>query len=167
MYDLARVKEEFNEVCDAAGCPCTVPIEINSRLSTTLGRVDSLNTGGYVTPLKVMFSKSLITTATDEDIRQIVLHEAAHYIAIMRTHEHHGHDSYFKDICAEIGCTNDGATYMTEAIKADDKLMRYSIYCPNCGYIKGQGRFTSLLRNLSQFECSKCGSDELSYIKNW
>lgn len=167
MYDLVRVKKEFNEVCDLAGCPCTVPVEINSRLSTTLGRVDSLNAGGYVTPLKVMFSKSLINTATDEDIRQIILHEAAHYIAIIRSHEHHGHDAYFKDICAEIGCTNDGATYMTEAIKADDKLMRYSIYCPNCGYLAGQGRFTSLLRNLEHCTCKRCGGDNLSYTKNW
>ena len=167
MYDLERIKKEFNEVCDAAGCPCISPIEINGRLSTTLGRVDSLNIGGYVTPLTVMFSKSLINSATDDDIRQIVLHEAAHYIVIMRTHEHHGHDEYFKSVCAEIGCTNDGATYMTECIKGNDATARYSIFCPHCGYLKGQGRMTSLLRNLSHYQCKKCGNDELYYIKNW
>lgn len=167
MYDLARIQEEFHKVCEDAGTPCTVPIKLNGRLSSTLGRVDSLNTGGYVSPLEVMFSKLLISNADDEDIRQVILHEAAHYIVIMRTHEHHGHDEYFKNVCNEIGCVNDGATYMTDCLKSNEKTLKYAIYCPNCGFVGGRSRRTGAINNLSKYKCKICNSTELYYKQNW
>jgi predicted SprT family Zn-dependent metalloprotease len=166
MYDLERITKEFHEACEKAGHPCTIPIYINSRLSSTLARVDSNSKQGYVTPMRAYFSKAFIENGTDEDVRQVLLHEAAHYIVIMRTHTFHGHDEYFKAVCHEIGCKNDGATYQTEKIETGENMYKYAIYCPNCGYITSRARMCSVLRNIDRYTCPDCGAP-LYYEEKW
>ena len=109
-YDLNRIKMEFNEVCRKAGTPCDVPIRLNGRLTRTLGRVfhQCDVTSGVWYSTHVEFSKQLLETASDKSIRDVILHECAHFIVTARTGENHGHDAAFKKVCAEIGTTNDG-----------------------------------------------------------
>lgn len=163
MYDLDRIKKEFKETCDKAGVKLTTPIYINSRLSTTLGQVVF---DGEDTPLKIDFSKTFLETATDEAVHQVILHEAAHYIAAKRDGVSHGHDAYFKAICDEIGCTNNKTTYKVERVKGIIGVYKYDVFCPNCGRIKGYNRKTQILDHLDRCHCRGCGSKGLWYVKN-
>lgn len=162
MYTLDQIQTEFKNVVEQAGCTLTTPILINGRLTRTLGRV----VYNYNTPTKVEFSRQFLDTSNDESIHQVILHEAAHYIAVKRSGQRHGHDEYFKRICAEIGCSNDKTTSHVERIVSPEKVFKYAIYCPNCGFIAGRHKWCSVLDNLEYCVCNKCGSEELSYVVN-
>lgn len=172
MYDLNRIRHEFRRACLQAKVPVRSleDIKINGRLTSTHGRVTSQwmpEVGGYF-PVKVEFSKQMLDYATDESIRQVILHEAAHYIATYRTHADHGHDSYFKAICREIGCTASKASgnleYKTAA--APEILYKYLVVCPNCGVIGGYQRKCRTLNNINYCSCKKCGSNHLKVVAN-
>ena len=150
MYDLERIKKEFTEACELANVSVDIPININSRLSTTLGQVVFT---GDDRPIKADFSKRFIETATDETIHQVILHEAAHYIAAKRDNISHGHDAYFRAICAEIGCTNNRANSKVEKIQGAPSTYKYDVFCPNCGRIKGYNRKTRTLDILDRCHC--------------
>ena len=168
-YNLERVTKEFNAVCEKAGTPCKVPVTINGRLSRTLGRVCyTVNSTGYAKSTKVEFSRQLLETSTDESIRDVILHEAAHYILTERTHEEHGHDSMFKKVCAEIGTTNDKTTTKVERTVAEESLYKYIVYCPTCKkVVGGYRRMCKTLQNLDNCYCNLCKKDGLIMKQNW
>ena len=169
MYNLERVQNEVLETFKKANVSllANVPIQLNGRLTRCLGRVMYRSISGKTYPTRIEFSKLLLEDTHDETIHQVILHECAHYIAWYRTGERHGHDAMFKQICAEIGCTNDGAKCDVEELRTAEKHYKYAIYCPNCGFIGGMSRWGSTLENLPYCTCKKCGSEELSYVQNW
>lgn len=162
MYDLNRVKREFDEACRKAGIINKYPVKINGRLTATLGRVRWLREGATITPVDIEFSRLMIETASDETIRGTILHEAAHLIAIERSGVDHGHDSYFKSICAELGTTNDGCY----APMAQTRSIRYkySLVCPHCGVIGGYSRKCRTVEHPEWYSC-KCGNTNLRIIE--
>lgn len=167
-YDLNRVKMEFNEVCRKAGTPCDVPIRLNGRLTRTLGRVfhQCDVTSGVWYSTHVEFSKQLLETASDQSIRDVILHEAAHFIVTARTGEEHGHDATFKRVCAEIGTTNDGiATKVERTVEVHSK---YEIFCPTCHKtLGGYSRMCKTIQNIEFCHCKLCGKGGLKVIQNW
>lgn len=163
MYDLNRVTREFNEACRKAGVINKYPVKINGRLTATLGRVKWLREdNNTITPIDTEFSKLMIETATDETIRGVILHEAAHLIAIERTGVDHGHDSYFKSICAELGTTNDGCHASVESTKSI--RYKYNLVCPVCGIIGGYSRRCKTVEHPEWYSC-KCGNTNLRIIE--
>lgn len=171
MYDLNRIKQEFNEILSNAGVQLNTRIVLNSRLTRTAGRVissrDSSTNLYYVSSIE--FSKQLIETSTDKSIHDVILHEAAHAISIARTGVPHGHDLYFKSICKEIGCENDGTSTAIERTVAESALYKYQIYCPTCKKILRGGfrRMCNTLKNIDHFSCKNCGNGNLEIIQNY
>lgn len=169
-YDFTRLQLEFKEVCRNAGCPVTVPIRLNGRMTRTLGRVtyDHDLLSDIYTPTLVEFSKQLLETATDKSIRDVLCHEAAHYILTSRTGEHHGHDNQFKAVCAEIGTSNDTTTTKIERTVSANKLYKYVVFCQNCNkMVGGFRRKCATLNHLSSCTCRSCGKNNLKLIQNW
>ena len=140
-YDISRVEKEFAAACQIMNVELDTPITINSRLRTTLGRVcyERVNNDDEeaILPSKIEFSKNFILNSSDEDIKEVILHEAAHYIATTLTGERHGHDKYFKSICEKIGTAN-----------------AYS-------------RRGKVINNIENYSCGVCGCKELEVIQNW
>ena len=163
MYDLSRLEKEVKETCEKAGIELKVPVKINTRLKTTLGQVCYIGDE----PNRIEFSQQLLDTSTDEAIRQVLLHECAHYICDVRDGISHGHDAYFRAVCAEIGCTNNKTTYKVERLKGCGAIYKYDVFCPECGFIKGYNRKTYKLNILDRCHCTRCGSKGLWYVKNW
>ena len=161
MYDLERVTKEFSDTLEKAGCKLDVPVTINGRLTSTLGRVIYRGNNPY----KVEFSKQFLGTSTDDCIYQVILHEAAHFIAAKRSGVCHHHDGYFKQICAEIGCTNDQTKTHVERTVALEKIYKYVVYCPKCGPIAGYQRWSKTLDHLDECSCKSCGSLKLYYTE--
>ena len=169
MYDLNRVKMVFDMACLRAGVVVdTNCIKINDRLTSTHGRVTSewKEGVGYV-PTKVEFSKQMLDCATDESIKQVVLHEAAHYIVSKRTHADHGHDAYFKSVCREIGCTKPEASGNLDYVKPiPEPTYKYFVVCPNCGVIGKYQRKCKTITSIGNRMCKKCKSTQLRVVAN-
>ena len=106
----------------------SVPITLNSRLSTTLGRV--IFKGGV--SIAIEFSSSFAEHQPEELIRQVILHELAHYVASIRKGVMVGHDAYFRQVCAELGCVEDRSRTKTAIIQPKAK---YEILCGGCGKV--------------------------------
>ena len=166
-YDLTRVQKEFNDVCNKAGVQVTCPIKLNGRLKRTLGQVHHITVGDVTTSTLVEFSKQLLATSTDASIESVIKHEAAHYIATARSGKAHGHNAYFKAICAEIGTDNDGTKTQVERTVDNSVVYKYQVECPNCGVIKYAHRMGKTLKNLSYCSCGKCGSSNLKLVQNY
>ena len=166
-YNIERVTKEFNHICNNAGVQVTCPVKLNGRLKRTLGRVTFITRNNISSPTLVEFSKQLLETCTDDTIWNVVAHEAAHYIATARTGESHGHDTYFKSICAEIGTSNDGTKTTTERTVNNSQIYKYQIECPNCGIIQYAHRMGKNLKNIHLCTCGKCGSSNLVVVHNW
>jgi len=162
-YTIDRVKEEFYKICKNANVECSIPITLNTRLSRTLGRVFCEYKHGKYIATSAEFSSHFLETSTDESIYSVIQHEACHYIATTRSGNHHGHDSYFKAICKEIGCTNDGTQTHVERTVAAIDVYKYLVYCPNCGEIGHYNRWCKTLKELSYCTCKNCCSQELWY----
>ncbi len=149
----------------------SIPVLINNRLSSTLGRViltvNRLN--GYATPTRLEISGKLLQATNKDNIEQIIKHEWAHYYLTKTTHIDHGHDWYFQQLCAKIGCIEDGKT--SNVVKQENKelLYKYTIYCKNCGaFLGGKSRMCAQLRDLNwRYHCPKCKSSNLFFKTNW
>lgn len=166
MYDIERLKSEITEVCEKADCKLLVPVLINGRLSRTLARVMYQRVGGTCRATAFEFSKMYLENSDDAAIHQTLLHECAHYISWYRTRECHGHDAYFRQICAEIGCIDDRAISKTEGLKSAEQAYKYAVYCSNCGYLGGYSRMTKTLKYIGLCRCKKCGNYTLTYKQN-
>ena len=167
-YNLAKITKEFNEICNNAGVQVTCPIKISGRMTRTLGQVTHETVNGITTSTLVQFSKQLLETATDTSIEAVIKHEAAHYIATARTGEPHGHDLYFKTVCAEIGTANDGTKTKVERIVDDSAIYKYFIKCEDCNkIIAARHRMSKNLKNLSVCYCKRCGGNHLTLIQNF
>lgn len=158
-YDLKRIEKEFTIICKKAKVNLDTPISINGRLSRTLGRVCYEYVYDVLIPSKIEFSKQFIENSSDEDIHDVILHEAAHYIATTRTGERHGHDNYFKAICAEIGTNNNRTFFVEREVAAKTK---YTVKC-GCGFEHGYSRRGKVIE---QGICPVCGG-ELDINQNW
>ena len=164
-YNLERIKAEITDICENAGFRGVkyLNISINPRLSTTLGRVKYRANPIY--PYAIEFSKNFIENNTDEDIHEVIMHECAHAIVTVRTKEKHGHDKYFKAVCAELGTTNDKMYFNSDNKEPQEQVYKYQIYCKDCGkLVASYKRKGKVIKNLSFYKCSLCGG-ELKMVK--
>lgn len=171
-YSLDKVQKEFKEACQNAGTPCTAPIKINKRLTRTVGRVTQHfnQEKQKYEPVLVEFSEKLLKTATDASIKDVILHEASHYIITSRTGELHSHDSLFQAVCKEIGTSNDTSEADIQRTVPQEALYKYSVFCSNCGeFLGGFQRQCKTLKLIANKACSckLCGSYNLKTVQNW
>ena len=138
-----------------------IPVKINARFSSTLGAMRYIhNWDGTDTPTSIDISKQLIENASDKSIESTLLHELAHWVAIVEDpySQAHGHDAVFKEICHRLGCDNDKTTANVEYLVNEAKIHKYSVYCPDCGFLRGYARKGKVLKNIHAYRCPKCGS---------
>ena len=168
MFSLEMIKEELNRLSGMVNDEFDIPVFINSRLTTTLGRVIQEVFNGYCCSKKMEFSKAFLETSTEASIKSVIAHEWAHYYATKSTGERHGHDLYFKSICARVGCADDKATTEVERIVDSNPVYKYTVFCPNCNEAIGEyTRMCKTLRNLDDCTCGKCDGGNLYYIQNF
>ena len=168
MWTVEDIKARCQEMSDIVGDTFDCPVRINSRLTRTLGRVDSIKCNGHWENEVLQISKQLLSTSTDECIKSVIDHEWAHYYATKSTGENHGHDTLFREICAKIGCTNDGTKTHVDRTVASNTIYKYQVYCSTCDdFIAGYSRMCSTLKNLKSCTCKKCHTNNLTLIQNW
>jgi predicted SprT family Zn-dependent metalloprotease len=165
MWTIDRVINELNKLAAADGLGyIKVPVTVNARLTSTLGRVKYIRIGGDTYIAKAIeFSKHLLETGTDNDIMNVIKHEYVHYFLVETTNVNHGHDRVFKDKCKAIGCEH---TKTHNALENEGKF-KYEVWCDNCGLIATYSRMGKTLKNLDSCSCSGCHESNLKMIQNW
>jgi predicted SprT family Zn-dependent metalloprotease len=168
MYDLNKIEARCKELSATVGDTFDIPVQLNGRLTRTLGRVHQEKRNGKWHSVKMEISKALLATATDESVCSVIDHEWAHYYVTKLTGESHGHDAEFKKVCAMIGCSNDGVVTKVERTVADEKISKYVVYCPTCGEAIGYfSRMCSTLQHIDECTCKRCNGGNLYYVQNW
>jgi predicted SprT family Zn-dependent metalloprotease len=166
-YALQEIEQYLNELAANIGLTFNTPVKINGRLTKTLGRVRSNPTPfGMYEPECVEFSKRFLETSTDESVRQVIMHEFAHWAVLIETGEVHGHDTVFKAMCRKIGCQADRPQAKIERIVSEDKVFKYIVKCEDCGSEMYYDRAGKVVKHPDWYECGKCGGS-LKVIQNW
>lgn len=160
-WTVETITDFLKENAAKLGHDFDIPVKINGRFSSTLGAMRYIhNWDGTDTPTSIDISKQLIENASDKSIESTLLHELAHWVAIVEDPDSkaHGHDAVFKEICHRLGCDNDKTTAKVEYLVNEEKVNKYSVYCPDCGFLRGYARKGKVLKNIGAYSCPKCGS---------
>lgn len=142
-----------------------IPVRINSRISRALGRCNISNVGDDTMDACLELSQRFVEQAPFEEIRQVLLHEAAHFIEVLWLGCKTGHDGIFRAICEYLGCEGD-TSYIHTTMH-----MKYEAVCPRCGTLcYSASRKTKKWEWFKRGtrECGECGlsSDQWTYKIN-
>ena len=161
--ELVDIINECERLSDMMGVEFDLLVKINNRLTRTLGRVCY----EYGTPYVMEISGPMLKTCTDESILQVVRHEWAHWYAWRESGEIHGHDAYFREICAKIDCDHDRSKNHVERLQGAKPMYKYTVKCPECGATWHYARRGHVINNLESCWCSNCGCEHLELVQNW
>lgn len=169
---IDQIKAHCNEAFRKGGhnfATSNIALSINGRLTKTQGRCISKAYMGAYYPEKIEISRQLLETGTEQAIIDVIYHECAHALVTIETAEPHGHDAVFKAVCQKIGATRDKASGYVERKEnvAVDEIYKYTVYCPNCGFIGGYSKMGKRLKNINDCFCGKCNGGNLYYKQNW
>lgn len=166
-WTVQEIKQYLNELAASIDLVYNTPVKINGRLTKTLGRViaEPAAFDSYK-PEVIEFSRQLLETSTDESVRQVIMHEFAHWAVLVETGEVHGHDAVFKAMCRKIGCKADRPQTKVERTVGDDKLFKYIVKCKDCDNEMHYNRAGKVVKHPDWYGCGKCGG-QLEVIRNW
>ena len=92
MWTIQEIEDYLSELAESIDLVYDTPITVNGRLTKTLGRVVAeLTMSGTYKPQVIEFSRQFLETATDESVRQTIMHEFAHWAVLTETGEMHHH----------------------------------------------------------------------------
>lgn len=159
--DLTKMCEE---ICETQGYNFAIPIKINKRLTTTLGRVRYQRVDNRIVCLNMEFSYDFLSNATPDQIVAVVQHECAHYLVYRETHERHAHDFAFKEMCRRIGCKNDKAIFGEEIADLHkpnplDNTYKYLVYCDTCKKLVAKYHRAGKIVKMPHLYSCKCGGN--------
>lgn len=133
-----------------------IPIEINGRLTRTLGAFYHTNTKA----LKIGISKKQIIGAVADNNLEPILdtlrHEVVHYAMFTLKKGYNDGDKDFEDALAKIGVSASGAT-SKQKINSQKELIWYSMKdnyaCPDCG---DEYKVTHKKSAVNYYGCLRC-----------
>jgi len=149
-------KHGFSEFAD-------IPVRVNNRLSRCLGRACFNDDGS---PEEIQLSGVLLKNATNEDVKQVCLHELCHFMtekAYGPTVRDHGPE--FKRMCRRLGCTHTGATNHVTWIEPQKETIDDRPYVLKCTCCGNTWRFKTECKRIKHpelYTCS-CGGALRSY----
>lgn len=172
MWTVEKLTALCIEYCGRCNVEFNVPVIINPRTVSTLGscwiRKTFVNGSEYWKPTKVEFSKTLLSVASEEDVKAVIAHECAHYVTAAITHKDHGHDATFRFYCSKIGTDNSSAHSNLDSYKENcNQIFKYTFFCSKCGkFLGGRTRTSKIVKNI-QLYSSKCCEASVNVIQNW
>ena len=130
--DLRKIFDELDKISGA--CTSHIEVKFNGKLKKTIGRYRHFEDG---TPFSFEFS-SVLKNLPYDYVRQIVIHEYAHYLRNSVYHKgNYGHDSEFKKIVMALGGTetepNISGMMQEQINEARKNEKKYVVYCKECG----------------------------------
>ena len=134
-----------------------IPISINSRMTTTLGRVVFKKVGSKYYPTKIEYSPNILNL-NDEMALDVIKHELAHYMVLIDTKQNHQHDQVWKHYAIALG-TSPKATYkLDKSLSKED--YKYEVVCSACGRVMGRyKRRGSVVKHPGRYKSNCCRAD--------
>ena len=168
IWTIQEIENYMQELATSIDLIFNTPVKINGRLTRTLGRVIAVPAAfDSYEPEKIEFSRQFLETSTDESVRQVIMHEFAHWAVLVETGQPHGHDAVFKAMCRRIGCQADRPQTKVERTVSNDKLFKYIVKCKDCDNEMHYNRAGKVVKHPDLYECGKCGGSSLEVIQNW
>jgi len=132
IWSIEEVRRLLNETGEAMGFDCSfIPVEISTRMEKTMGSFLFREEKGKIIPHAFRFSQILLSGYYHESVvRNVIIHEYAHYYANVKDNQNHRHDDYFKRICERLGIPSH--TYFKELLPKSRKN-GYILVCSKCG----------------------------------
>lgn len=164
-YTVERISELVDEILHSEGYTRYFPVKISKRMTTTLGWVKSIRSLGTASIMEMKFSAELLDKGTDEHVLDIIKHECAHAILIMRDpHTDHGHDAEFVRECNRLQCKSTGRHIAYRELMEQDteeKPPRYQVYCKHCNtLVLSRYNYSTKVDDLlhgRRYHCNGCG----------
>lgn len=171
MLTLVDVKNECIRLSKSVGDTFSIPVLLNGRLTSTLGRCIVVweQKKQCYRPTVIEISKRALEEISDDDMIDIIRHEWVHYyLAKTRPQEDHGHDRTFKALCRKVQCNGDAESTVTyKDCLSDYRHSKYTLVCPLCGDVAGYNRMCNTLRFADQVQHKTCGTKGMTYEVNW
>ena len=167
MWTTEKITELCVEYCKKASVNFSAPVEINGRLTRTLGRCSMTKTINGWRATKIEISRQLLETATDECIEAVIGHECAHYVTTELTRKEHGHDYVFKYYCKMMGVDNDKMACNIDLKEKPEKIFKYTIYCSKCGKLVDRKSRACKITKFPEYYISSCCEESVRVSKNW
>lgn len=165
MRTIQDVRKVLNELDKISGFDSTGVEVVRSRQTKTLASF-SFRLRPVVEPVQFKISKTVLCL-NEENFREIIKHEYAHFMATVVHNENCYHDYRFIEMCKKIGAsfteprvTNDDIQEVTK------RLAKHRILC-KCGFEQSFSRMCETIRwaKKGYCKCPKCGNSELQHIE--
>ena len=164
MWNVERIEKYLHKLSESKGDTFDIPVKINGRLKTTLGRVHHTYKDGIYTAVLMDFAKNFLAEGTDEDIETVIRHEWSHYYLMKVTKEKHGHNDVFNSLCAEMG----GNTGPKIKLQVRPK-QKYDLICDGCGHVSSYSRKCRTMdaAQAGYCTCRTCNGKSFTIMQNW
>ena len=162
VWSVEDVRKLLHETGEKAGFPCTdVPVEISKRMEKTMGSFLFKSKDGKIIPHAFRFSHVLLSGYYDETVvRNVIIHEYAHYYVNVKDNRNHMHDDYFKKTCESLGIPSH--TYFKELLPRI-KRKGYILVCSKCGSQVAARRKIDAVKNIVEMKVSGCCHAKIRY----
>ena len=129
---IEDVRQLLDDTGDAFGFQCRhVPVEISTRMEKTMGSFLFREKEGKIVPHAFRFSEILMSGIYEEKIvRNVIIHEYAHFYTNVYNQVNHMHDEDFKNTCRRLGISEE--TYFKHLLP-EEKKKGYILVCSSCG----------------------------------
>jgi SprT-like protein len=145
LYEVERFCRIFLK--DSYNLELLIPVEINSRLSTTLGFF--IYDKKSRDPIKLEFSKKFLTNGSTLDKIKVIKHECIHYALFIQNKPHKDGDEYFESELLKHGSIPTD----TVIFKIEKNVRVYSCECSEHIF----------LQTIMPRICNNC-NERLSYV---
>ena len=155
MWSLAEVKALLKETGERAGIPCEdVPVTISTKMVKTMGTFYFKIKEGKLLPHEFRFAEVLLSGRYEEKVvREVILHEYAHFYANVKDQVNHHHDEVFKETCVKLGIGSH--TYFKELVP-QVKKKGYLLYCSSCKKEVARRRRVDIVGRILRGKVSSC-----------
>ncbi len=154
-WSLDDVKKVLGEAGEVMGLSTNdIPVQVSSRMERTMGSFLFRERNGVITAHEFRFSAVLLSGRFDDQVvKDVILHEYAHYYANVKSQKNHNHDDFFKSICLELGTPPH--TYFKELLPTVEKK-GYILVCKKCGKTVAKRRRIDAVESLIKNNISTC-----------
>ena len=156
IWNLSDVEGVLAETGDKAGLATKgIPVSISDRMEKTMGSFVFKEKDGKIKAHEFKFSARLLSGEFDEEIvKNVIIHEYAHFYANVTIGKNNGHNAVFKNVCRSLGIPDD--TLFTAPGTRVIRKKGYKLVCSSCGETVAVRRHRDAAVDIVKYKISGC-----------
>lgn len=172
MHSIEDIRAEYARLDKLCGINSSgIEIKISHRAFTTFGLCKFVKKRRKYVPTKIQITDFVLNY--EDEFWEIIRHEYAHLLVMMRDGVNHGHDAVWKRACLEVGCTpsrlidsealDQCAAERRRGSAREPSLFRFEVTCPACGHKWQYKTECKIVRAAKKHNCyCPCGCKDLT-----